>query len=689
MSASVISMSDFTKSAAELEKITVKGRLPVSVLVHWSESGDFENDELIAFDEFERRAFSAAIGHAGRGYLKTKITVNFDDGEQYGCRLDLAARDEFGFTDHCCQMVEYFATQEGERYYTEHNLLREIEFIRGIAFDFDDPRLEEMAIQAKAAEEAAVEREKERKAQEEAAQKAAYLAEVERIKTAPEFSHLTQYGAYAKDTDIAKNIRADLKNHFPGVKFSVRKDHYNCISVTWDNGPTDKQVNEITGKYKCGTFDSMTDCSGWDNTPFDQVFGAVRYLHTHREIGEEIREAAVKLVEKHEGEAVTGDSNQRIGADWVSDLVWREINRISQSADGLTYTTQGGQQIAISEMLKIEDKPQPAAPIVDDKTEKPRFKATRTADGWSVVITIGSINAEYLKISADSYTAALAAAWALHTLPTDPDDDPSGGEKITRVETLGDYSARIDARKERAQIRAVKSASDSDLRYQQAQKIGERFWGGQPILVGHHSEKRARRDHDRMDQLMRASIEADKKAAHYESRAEAVGSAGIASDNPQAIKLLKNKLQRLENASQLMKKANALIRKGATTKDLVAIGFSEESAISTLKRGCFAAWAFSNNSVERRRVTARITELDKLHNATPIDMSGNGWAMFEVDGRICISFDEIPEEPLRIKIKSNGFKWSRTRQAWVRKVTANAIAAASKLIGTITADCAG
>ena len=187
---------------------------------------------------------------------------------------------------------------------------------------------------------------------------------------------------------------------------------------------------------------------------------------------------------------------------------------------------------------------------------------------------------------------------------------------------------------------------------------------------------------------MRASIVADKKAAHYESRADAVGSAGIASDNPQAIELLKNKLQRLDNASQLMKKANAAIRKGATAADLISLGFSEESAISTLKQGCFASWAFSNNSAERRRITSRIAELEKLHNAAPIDMSGNGWAMFEDDGRICIHFDEIPEEPLRVKIKSNGFKWSRTRRAWVRKVTANAIAAASELIDTITADSA-
>lgn len=704
MSASVISMSDFEKSAAELDKKAVTGRLPVSVLVHWSESGNFKNEELIAFDEFERRAFAAAIGHAGRGYLKTKITVNFDDGEQYGCRLDLAARDELGFADHCRQMIAYAETEDGARKYEQIGMISAIEFIRGIAFDFNDPVYADQLKEAAKAEEVAKAAAIAQHEKEESDKKAAFAAEVERIKSAPEFAHLTQYGQYSKTADIAKNIRADLKKHFTGVKFSVTKRYHSSISVKWIDGPTSKQVEEITGKYQCGTFDGMTDCAGWNETPFDIVFGGIDYLHTSREVSDELRTVAVKIIEKNTREMVTGDTNQRISGEWVSDLIWRETNRISQNADGLTYTTQGGKQISVAELLKTEEtaeqaekeepvedaKPeQPAALIVEDKAEKPRFKATRTAAGWSVAITVGSITADYGPLSADSYAAAISAAWALHTAPTDPDDDPSGGEKITRAETLGDYSARIDARKERAQIRAVKSASDSDLRYQQAQKIGERFWGGQPILVGHHSEKRARRDHERMDQLMRASIEADKKAAHYESRAEAVGSAGIASDNPLAIELLKNKLQRLENSSQLMKKANALIRKGATVTDLIAIGFSEKDAISTLNRGCFATWAFSNNSAERRRVTSRIEELEKLHSAPPIDMSGDGWAMFELDGRICISFDEIPEEPLRIKIKSNGFKWSRTRRAWVRKVTANAIAAASELIGTITADCAG
>ena len=42
---------------------------------------------------------------------------------------------------------------------------------------------------------------------------------------------------------------------------------------------------------------------------------------------------------------------------------------------------------------------------------------------------------------------------------------------------------------------------------------------GQPILVGHHSERRHRRDLDRIDSHMRKSIEEDKKADYFSNRA--------------------------------------------------------------------------------------------------------------------------------------------------------------------------
>lgn len=59
---------------------------------------------------------------------------------------------------------------------------------------------------------------------------------------------------------------------------------------------------------------------------------------------------------------------------------------------------------------------------------------------------------------------------------------------------------------------------------------------------------------------MRKSIDAQKKADYLESKAQSVGSAGIASDDPDAIEKLKAKLVRLERSQETMKAINKVIR---------------------------------------------------------------------------------------------------------------------------------
>ncbi|MFC7791373.1 ParB/RepB/Spo0J family partition protein [Streptomyces cinereoruber] len=83
---------------------------------------------------------------------------------------------------------------------------------------------------------------------------------------------------------------------------------------------------------------------------------------------------------------------------------------------------------------------------------------------------------------------------------------------------------RAEDRAERFADRADRAASESNARYGRAKDIGRRFEFGQPILVGHHSERRARRDQERMHDNMRKSIEEQDKARYWSDRAEAAGS---------------------------------------------------------------------------------------------------------------------------------------------------------------------
>lgn len=93
------------------------------------------------------------------------------------------------------------------------------------------------------------------------------------------------------------------------------------------------------------------------------------------------------------------------------------------------------------------------------------------------------------------------------------------------------FSEAEEEREEKAEGRAdrfgeyaASAAQSSEAAWKKSHDISERFAFGQPILVGHHSEGRARRDHARMDDAMRKSIGDSNRAAHWSGRAQAAAS---------------------------------------------------------------------------------------------------------------------------------------------------------------------
>lgn len=127
----------------------------------------------------------------------------------------------------------------------------------------------------------------------EEAQKVAFNLAVENIKVAPEYDKLTQGSNGA--TQVASNIRKELKAAFPSVKFSVRKNHYDSVNVKWIDGPTEKAVKNIVDKYRDGYFNSMEDIYEYNESPFNKVYGGVRYVFTNREYSDALTEKAIKL----------------------------------------------------------------------------------------------------------------------------------------------------------------------------------------------------------------------------------------------------------------------------------------------------------------------------------------------------------------------------------------------------------
>jgi hypothetical protein len=107
-------------------------------------------------------------------------------------------------------------------------------------------------------------------------------------------------------------------------------------------------------------------------------------------------------------------------------------------------------------------------------------------------------------------------------------EDPT--EDLKKLDA--DNRLSVEAQQERKDELAEKRASRylerannhkkiSDGAYERSNQIAERFAGGQPILVGHHSEKGARRDKEKIHAAMSKSIQEGEYASHLADKAHA------------------------------------------------------------------------------------------------------------------------------------------------------------------------
>ncbi|UBU16601.1 DUF3560 domain-containing protein [Nonomuraea gerenzanensis] len=112
-----------------------------------------------------------------------------------------------------------------------------------------------------------------------------------------------------------------------------------------------------------------------------------------------------------------------------------------------------------------------------------------------------------------------------------------------RAQVLADQADRLDDRRDALAAKAQRHAGNAASAADRANQLSERFAGGQPILIGHHSERGARRDQKRMDSAMRKSVEEDRTAQEAARRANAVGRQAAYSARP---RVTARRIQRLE-----------------------------------------------------------------------------------------------------------------------------------------------
>jgi hypothetical protein len=98
------------------------------------------------------------------------------------------------------------------------------------------------------------------------------------------------------------------------------------------------------------------------------------------------------------------------------------------------------------------------------------------------------------------------------------------GVRLTVAEERAQERDRLEDRADRHAARAERDAAEAAAQYATYERISGGIPLGQPILVGHHSEGRHRRDLARMDTAMGRSVAADRSAEEAARLADGITS---------------------------------------------------------------------------------------------------------------------------------------------------------------------
>lgn len=238
---------------------------------------------------------------------------------------------------------------------------------------------------------------------------------------------------------------------------------------------------------------------------------------------------------------------------------------------------------------------------------------------------------------------------------------------------MSTFEQRHAARVDRLRRRAAAKRAAGDAAQRSADAIAHAIPLGQPVLVGHHSEKRHRRDLDRMERGYRRAIEGHREADELERRASAAeANTAIFSDDPAAADKLRAKIAGLEQQREKYKAINRAVRSKAPRDKLRALGLGEQTIEGLLTKDAMGdvgipAYTLANLSANLRRLRERLStlEAEAARPDAPSEQIGEV-TLEESDNRVRLIFPSKPDEATRKLLRSRGFRWSPTAGAWQR-----------------------
>lgn len=209
-----------------------------------------------------------------------------------------------------------------------------------------------------------------------------------------------------------------------------------------------------------------------------------------------------------------------------------------------------------------------------------------------------------------------------------------------------------------------------------AHQLADQIPMGQPVLVGHHSERRHRRDIDRIQSGILRSVEEANKAKEHRLAAAGLDHAlqhNIFSDDADALERLAERIAAMEADHAHMKVVNSLYRR-KDAAGLAALGISLESLQARLAnelpwcRVPYPGYALSNSSANIRRLKDRIKDIEQ-RNERAAHAEANGGITVELVGAYAtVTFDQKPPRQMIAALKAAGYRWGRG--SWVGNASA-------------------
>jgi hypothetical protein len=230
--------------------------------------------------------------------------------------------------------------------------------------------------------------------------------------------------------------------------------------------------------------------------------------------------------------------------------------------------------------------------------------------------------------------------------------------KMTRRE-------RMEARAERRLDWAESRDRKSEAGFARAAAIADQIPLGQPILVGHHSERHARKDVERIRAGMTAGCESKAMAEHHREKAAGLErqlERSVFSDDVDAVEQLEARIAEREVEAARYAEINKAWRrcKGDVTA-MVAAGVPQKIAETAERTMAAAPWLgkpldTGGLRAAIRRDRERIEQIRRMAARTEGAAAGGG-VLVEGGDFVRVTFAEKPEREVLEALRAAGFQW--------------------------------